>query len=104
MANGVLSVRVSLPIGTKSMLCCKVRIHCLFLLLSPSSSHLTSTHALNDVGCTEVTKASFKAIAGEVTVAHTTGTIEEFSVTSFYEVGLEMGLIDEKSDMVYYSD
>lgn len=52
----------------------------------------------------EVTKAAFKRISGEVTVAHTTGEIAEFSVTSFYEVGLELGLIHEKTDMVYYSD
>mmetsp|Transcript_17851 Transcript_17851/g.42959 ORF Transcript_17851/g.42959 Transcript_17851/m.42959 type:complete len:241 (+) Transcript_17851:59-781(+) len=52
----------------------------------------------------EVTKAAFKRISGEVTVAHATGDIAEFSVTSFYEVGLELGLIDEKNDMVHYSD
>lgn len=51
----------------------------------------------------EVTKAAFKRISGEVTVAHATGDIAEFSVTSFYEVGLEIGLIDENSDMVYYT-
>jgi len=53
---------------------------------------------------TEVTKAALKNVSGEVTVAHATGDIVEFSVTSFYEVGLELGLIDEKNDMVYYSD
>lgn len=37
-------------------------------------------------------------------MAHATGDIAEFSVTSFYEVGLELGLIDENEDMVYYSD
>ena len=52
----------------------------------------------------EVTKAALKGISGEVTVAHATGDIAEFSVTSFFEVGLEMGLIDEKNDMVYYSE
>ena len=51
----------------------------------------------------EVTKVALKRILGEVTVAHTTDDINEFSVTSFFEVGLELGLIDEKSDMVYYS-
>ena len=51
-----------------------------------------------------MTKAAFKTISGEVTVAHATGDIAEFSVTSFYEVGLELGLIDEKNDMVYFSD
>ena len=53
---------------------------------------------------TEVTKAALKGISGEVTVAHATGDIAEFSVTSFYEVGLELGLIDEKNDMVYYTE
>lgn len=43
-----------------------------------------------------------KRISGEVTVAHATGEIAEFSVTSFYEVGLELGLIVE-DDMVYFS-
>mmetsp|Transcript_27771 Transcript_27771/g.50144 ORF Transcript_27771/g.50144 Transcript_27771/m.50144 type:complete len:208 (+) Transcript_27771:25-648(+) len=52
----------------------------------------------------EVTKAALKGISGEVTVAHATGDIAEFSVTSFYEVGLELGLIDEKNDMVYYTE
>lgn len=52
----------------------------------------------------EVTKASFKIISGEVTVAHSTENINEFSVTSFYKVGLELGLIDDNVDMVYYTD
>ena len=52
----------------------------------------------------EVTKSSFKIISGEVTVAHSTDNINEFSVTSFYKVGLELGLIDDKVDMVYYTD
>ena len=52
---------------------------------------------------TEVTKASLKLVSGEVTIAHATGEIAEFSVTSFYEVGLELGLIHD-TDMVYYSD
>lgn len=51
----------------------------------------------------EVTKSAFKRISGEVTVAHATDEIMEFSVTSFYEVGLELGLI-EVQDMVNYSD
>ena len=51
----------------------------------------------------EVTKTTFKKIAGEVTVAHTTDEINEFSVTSFFEVGLDLGLIDRKNDMVYYN-
>mmetsp|Transcript_25462 Transcript_25462/g.51094 ORF Transcript_25462/g.51094 Transcript_25462/m.51094 type:complete len:229 (+) Transcript_25462:107-793(+) len=50
----------------------------------------------------EVTKSAFKQISGEVTVAHATDEIMEFSVTSFYEVGLELGFIDAQ-DMVNYS-
>lgn len=51
----------------------------------------------------EVTKAAMKVISGEVTVAHTTDDIDAFSVTSFYEVGLDLGLMDRANDMVYYS-
>ena len=51
-----------------------------------------------------MTKASFKIISGEVTVAHSTENINEFSVTSFYKVGLKLGLIDDNVDMVYYTD
>ncbi len=40
---------------------------------------------------------------GEVTVAHTTDDIDAFSVTSFFEVGLELGLMDRANDMVFYS-
>lgn len=42
----------------------------------------------------EVTKAACNAICGDLTVAHTSADISPFSVTSFYEVGLAMGLID----------
>ena len=42
----------------------------------------------------EVTKAACNAICGELTVAHTSAEISPFSVTSFYEMGLAMGLID----------
>lgn len=51
----------------------------------------------------EVTKLGFKRICGEITIAHTIGMIPEFGVTGFYEVGLELGLIDECEDMVGYS-
>ena len=54
----------------------------------------------------EVTKSAFKQISGgEVTVAHAHATdeIREFSVTSFYLVGLELGLIDSQ-DMVHYNE
>ena len=42
----------------------------------------------------EVTKAVCNVICGDLTVAHTSADISAFSVTSFYEVGLAMGLID----------
>ena len=42
----------------------------------------------------EVTKAACNVICGDLTVAHTSADISAFSVTSFYEVGLAMGLID----------
>ena len=42
----------------------------------------------------EVTKAAGNVICGDLTVAHTSAEISPFSVTSFYEVGLAMGLID----------
>lgn len=51
----------------------------------------------------EVTKLGFKRICGEVTIAHTVQDVPEFGVTGFYEVGLELGLIDESMDMVGYS-
>ena len=42
----------------------------------------------------EVTKASCKQICGGVTIAHTSSEISDFSVSSFYRVGLDLGLID----------
>ena len=42
----------------------------------------------------EVTKAVCNMICGDLTVAHTSAEISPFSVTSFYEVGWAMGLID----------
>ncbi|MEX0386693.1 shikimate kinase [Spiribacter onubensis] len=43
----------------------------------------------------EVTKAASRAHCGEITVAHTAREISEFSVTGFYTVGLELGLVGE---------
>jgi hypothetical protein len=48
----------------------------------------------------EVTKATMKKITGDITVAHTTADIDRYSVTSMYEVGIDLGLIDRKNDMV----
>ena len=42
----------------------------------------------------EVTKVACKQICGGLTVAHTSSEISEFSVSSFYRVGLASGLID----------
>ena len=41
----------------------------------------------------EVSKAAFFALCGELTLVHTSAEIGEFSVTSFGQVGLELGLI-----------
>ena len=41
----------------------------------------------------EVSKAAFFALCGELTLVHTSREIGEFSVTSFGQVGLDLGLI-----------
>ena len=41
----------------------------------------------------EVSKASLAALCGELTLVHTSREIGEFSVTSFGQVGLDLGLI-----------
>ena len=51
----------------------------------------------------EVTKVSCKQICGGLTIAHTSSEIADFSVSSFYRVGLDLGLIDPK-EMVPYVD
>ena len=51
----------------------------------------------------EVTKVSCKQICGGITIAHTSSEISDFSVSSFYRVGLHLGLIDPK-EMVPYVD
>ena len=40
----------------------------------------------------EVTKAACNVICGDLTVAHTSADISPFSVTSFYQAGLDLGL------------
>lgn len=42
----------------------------------------------------EVTKIGCKQICGTVTVVHTSANLDDYSVSSFYRVGLELGLID----------
>ena len=49
----------------------------------------------------EVTKAACNRICGEITVAHTSAEISPYSVTSFYEVGVALGLIDAEQIMPY---
>lgn len=49
----------------------------------------------------EITKVACKKISGELTVAHTSSALSEFSVSSFYRVGLDLGLIDP-SEMVSF--
>ncbi len=42
----------------------------------------------------EATKAACQRLCDEITVAHTSAEISAFSVTSFYQVGLSLGLIN----------
>jgi len=51
----------------------------------------------------EVTKIACKQVCGSLTVAHTSREISEFSVTSFYRVGLDSGLIQE-SEIVSFGN
>ena len=49
----------------------------------------------------EVTKAACHMICGDLTVAHTSAEISPFSVTSFYQVGLELGLVGTDQIVAY---
>ena len=49
----------------------------------------------------EVTKAACNRICGEITVAHTSTEISPFSVTSFYQVGLDLGLVTADQIVAY---
>ena len=49
----------------------------------------------------EVTKAACKSVCGDITVAHTANDISDFSVTSFYEVGLDLGLLSKNHYVSY---
>jgi hypothetical protein len=51
----------------------------------------------------EVTKAACAQLCKEMTLVHTSTEIHEFSVTSFYTVGLELGLVS-RADMVSFAD
>ena len=50
----------------------------------------------------EVTKAACNVTCGDLTVAHTSAEISPFSVTSFYEVGVALGLVDAEQIMPYH--
>ena len=50
----------------------------------------------------EVIKAACNRICGEITVAHTSTEISPNSVTSFYEVGVALGLISAEKLMLYH--
>jgi len=41
----------------------------------------------------EVTKAACRSLCGEISIIHTSAVIPPFSVSSFFEVGLDLGLI-----------
>tara|TARA_B100001057_G_C22307181_1_gene740606 strand:- start:50 stop:592 length:543 start_codon:yes stop_codon:yes gene_type:complete len=49
----------------------------------------------------EVTKAACRCICDDLTVAHTSAEISTFSVTSFYQVGLDLGLINADQIVAY---
>ena len=49
----------------------------------------------------EVTKAACHQICGDVTLVHTSEVVVEHSVSSFYTVGLELGLIDPAQIVSY---
>ena len=50
----------------------------------------------------EVTKAACNVICGALTVAHTSDEISPYSVTSFYKVGVAVGLIGAEQIMPYH--
>ena len=52
----------------------------------------------------EISKVALKSICGSVTIVHTVSNPTEFSVTRFFQVGIDLGLIDEEYDMVKYQD
>eukprot|EP00558_Chaetoceros_sp_UNC1202_P004184 CAMPEP_0197245664 /NCGR_PEP_ID=MMETSP1429-20130617/10389_1 /TAXON_ID=49237 /ORGANISM="Chaetoceros sp., Strain UNC1202" /LENGTH=225 /DNA_ID=CAMNT_0042706203 /DNA_START=113 /DNA_END=790 /DNA_ORIENTATION=+ len=53
----------------------------------------------------EVTKVAMKIVAGDITVAHTIAEeeINEFSVTSAWPIGVNLGIIDYDNDMLSYT-
>ena len=51
----------------------------------------------------EVTKAACNVICGALTVAHTSAEVSPHSVTSFYRMGVALGLIEAEQIMPYHS-
>ena len=49
----------------------------------------------------EVTKAACRSLCGEITIIHTSAVIPPFSVSSFFGVGLDLGLI-HPGDMIAF--
>ena len=52
----------------------------------------------------EVTKVACKVICGALTVAHTSIDFNEYSVSSFFRVGIELGMIDYSDIMGFSSE
>ena len=52
----------------------------------------------------EITKVACKTISGALTVAHTSRVLNEYSVSSFYRVGLDLELIDSSEMVSFPSD
>ena len=52
----------------------------------------------------EVTKVACKKICGNVTIAYTSSAIDDYSVSSFYRVGLNLGLINVDDMVAFRSD
>ena len=49
----------------------------------------------------EITKGACNVTCGDLTVAHTSTEISPFSVTSFYQVGLDLGLVNADQIVAY---
>ena len=60
------------------------------------------SHYRNFALLQEVTKAACNVICGALTVAHTSAEISPYSVTSFYKVGVALGLIGAEQIMPYH--
>ena len=52
----------------------------------------------------EVTKAACRDLCGDITIIHTSAVIPPFSVSSFFEVGLELGFIQSDDTIPFEAD